>query len=245
MNFNNNDILNNINIIEASGTILSAAALITCASAESIEDMKGRTPGSKNIPRERVHVKDIIKRLGKRNFRRAYRMTIRSFWILLDLIKPCMKIPRKRKRGKTPNGDISLSSQLSIALRWFAGGDPINIMQTHGVAFSEVYKSIWKIVDAINACKKLSIKFPNHVDQRIIAEGFKSKSWVEFHNCAGCIDGMLVWTNKPNKKTLAQCDIGPKKFYCGRKKKIGVPLQAVCDHKRKFIDIEIGFPASL
>ena len=49
-----------------------------------------------------------------------------------------MKVLRKRKRGKTPNGDILPSSQLSMALRWFAGGDPINIMQTHGVDFSEV-----------------------------------------------------------------------------------------------------------
>ena len=116
-------------------------------------------------------------------------------------------------------------------------------MQTHGVAFSEVYKSIWKILDTINAYKKLTIKFPNHNEQKIIAEGFKMKLWVKFINCTGCINGMLVWTNKPNKKTLEQCDIGPKKFYCGRKKKFGVTLQAVCDHKRRFIDIEIGFPA--
>ena len=114
MNLDNN-ILDDIDFVEASGTILSAAALITCVSAEQSKGMKGRTPGSKNVSRERVNVEDIIKRLGKRNFRRAYRMTVRSFWILLDLIKTYMNV--LRKRGKTPNGDIEISSQLSIALR--------------------------------------------------------------------------------------------------------------------------------
>ena len=115
MNLDDN-ILDDIDLVEASGTILSAAALITCVTAEKSKDMKGRSPGSKNVRRERVNIEDIIKQLGKRNFRRAYRMTARSFWILLDLIKPYMKVSRKRKRGKTPNGDIPISSQLSIAL---------------------------------------------------------------------------------------------------------------------------------
>ena len=61
-------------------------------------------------------------------------------------------------------------------------------MQTYRVAFSEVYKSIWKIVDAINACKKLTIKFPNYDEQKVIAEGFKMKSWVNFNNCTSFID---------------------------------------------------------
>ena len=34
--------------------------------------------------------------------------------------------------------------------------------QTHGVGYNEVYKSVWEIVDAINACPKLQMKFPNH-----------------------------------------------------------------------------------
>ena len=89
MNFDNNhDILDDIDIVEASGTILSAAALITCVTAKESKYMKVRSPGSKNLTRERVNIEDIIKQLGKRNFRRAYRMTVRSLWILLNLIKP-------------------------------------------------------------------------------------------------------------------------------------------------------------
>merc|ERR1719491_2544153 len=55
---------------------------------------------------------------------------------------------------------------------------------------------------------------------------------------------MLVWTNKPNKDTLENCDLGPLKFFCGRKKKFGLNLQAICDHRKRFMDVFIGFPGS-
>ena len=82
-------------------------------------------------------------------------MNVRTFRVLFNHIEPYMKKRKKRKRGKTPNGDIGPSSRLSMALRWFAGGEPIDIMQTHGVGYDEVYNSVWEIVDAINACPQL------------------------------------------------------------------------------------------
>ena len=190
--------------------LMIAALLIATIIAE--QGMSGGgTSGSKHIPRRKIPVTTIFRNLGKKYIRKAYRMTERSFWVLLDHIEPHMTHTKKRKRGKTPKGDIDPSSRLSMALRWFAGGEPIDIMQTHGVGYDEVYKSVWRIVDAINSCPKLSINFPDHREQKEIANGFKKKSWVNFDNCMGCIDGMLVWTNKPNKSTLGNCDIGPMK----------------------------------
>ena len=72
MNFDNDhDILDDIDIVEASGTILSATALIACVTSEESKQMNGRTPGSRNVTRERVNIEDIIQQLSKRNFRRA------------------------------------------------------------------------------------------------------------------------------------------------------------------------------
>ena len=95
-------------------------------------------------------------------------MTQRSFWVLFDKIEPYMSghNKKKRKRGKTPNGDIDLAARLSMALRWFAGDEAIDIMQTHGVGYYEVYTSVWNVVDAINSCPLLSINFPNHIQQK-------------------------------------------------------------------------------
>ena len=77
-----------------------------------------------------------------------------------------------------------------------------------------------------------------------MAKGFKAKSKAKFSNCVGCIDGMLVWTNKPNKNSAKEAGFGVAKFFCGRKKKFGLALQAICDHKRRFLDVEVGHPAS-
>ena len=65
-----------------------------------------------------------------------------------------------------------------------------------------------------------------------------------FDNCAGCIDGLLIWTNRPTKPVLMEASLGANKFFCGRKKIFGLNMQAICDHKRRFLDINISHPAS-
>ena len=87
----------------------------------------------------------------------------------------------------------------------------MDTMQTHGVGYDKVYNSVWNVVDAINSCPHLAIKFLDHEKQQKIANGFKKKSWVNFDNCMGCIKGILIWTNKPRKITFGNCDIDPMK----------------------------------
>ena len=66
------------------------------------------------------------------------------------MLRPYLKEKEARKRGATPNGDIASTSRLSMAIRWFAGGDPADIFQVHGVHYLEVYKSVWLVVDTFN-----------------------------------------------------------------------------------------------
>mmetsp|Transcript_27865 Transcript_27865/g.52258 ORF Transcript_27865/g.52258 Transcript_27865/m.52258 type:complete len:104 (+) Transcript_27865:436-747(+) len=61
-----------------------------------------------------------------------------------------------------------------MALRWFAGGDPCDIFQVHGVSHQQVMISVWRVVNAINKCPQLLIEFPtDHNEQLKIAEGFE------------------------------------------------------------------------
>ena len=110
-----------------------------------------------------------------------------DFWNLLDLIFPYIPHSKnrnkKRKRGKThyPNGKVHDSLCLSIAIRYFAGASPYDLMMSHGIGMTDVYKSIWLIVDAVNRCPAFRIVFPTcHQQQREIAEGFFLKLWVDF-----------------------------------------------------------------
>ena len=52
-----------------------------------------------------------------------------------------------------------------MALCYFAGGSAYDIALVHGVAYTEVYKSVWKVVDTVNKCTELEIQFPDNWDK--------------------------------------------------------------------------------
>ena len=224
------------------------ATISTYATLEEFEEdeFSGSRLGCPTIYRERVPVALIFSRLGERLMKRCYRMSEDLFWKLHSLLKPYLNVKKKRLRGATINGDIPSEARLSMAIRWFAGGDPADIFQVHGGHYVEVYKSVWLVVDAINQCPELQIRFPtSHEKQREIAKGFQRKSTIGISICVGCIDGMLVWTHKPNRKSTVETGVGPFKFFCGRKKKYGLAFQAICDHHRRFLDITCTDPGSI
>ncbi len=70
------------------------------------------------------------------------------------------------------------------------------------------------------------------------------KSDADFDTCVGCIDGLLIWMHLPSLKESGIVRVGQTKFYCGRKHKFGLNLQAVCDHKRRFLALSIIYGAS-
>ena len=77
------------------------------------------------------------------------------------------------KSAGAPNGFIKNISRLSMALRYFAGGDPLDISSIHGVGDGQVLLSVWLVVDAIHSCSQLDISFPSsHHEQMEIAIGF-------------------------------------------------------------------------
>jgi hypothetical protein len=131
-----------------------------------------------------------------------------------------------------------------MALRYFAGGCPYNIMQVHGVSHVSVFVSVWGVVDAINATKYFNYSFPTHKQQMKIAAAFQAKSGAGFDNVVGAIDGLVICTRMP---TLAECvamNVGQVNFRCHRKDKYGMNLQAICDHDLKFTWADMRYPAA-
>ena len=111
-------------------------------------------------------------------------------------------------------------------------------MSSHGIGYNDVYHSVWRITDAINLCPKLGITFPTcHEEQKNIVSKFKLKSTMGFENCVGCIDGVLIWTSKSSIISLLVAKLGCNKFFCGQKKCFGLNMQAICDDKRRFLDM--------
>jgi hypothetical protein len=95
-------------------------------------------------------------------------------------------------------------------------------MLAFGVSYSEVLTSVWIVVDAINKCAQFEIAYPDTMEeQRKIAAGFEAASAPGIRNCAGAIDGILIWMLKPSLKEAQKAGVDQKKFLCGRKHKFG------------------------
>jgi hypothetical protein len=90
----------------------------------------------------------------------------------------------------------------------------MDIALVHGVSHSEVFDSLWKVVDAINQHPELAIKFPtSHHEQFELANQFRRKSTASFQHCMGPIDGLLISIHKPTKEDVKLTKCGEIKFF--------------------------------
>jgi hypothetical protein len=215
--------------------IIQAAALVT--EEHYLSQNGGKTAtrlGKSARKRIRRSVAEIYHCLGPIYFRRAYRMSYYSFWRLHEKLEGKIKEVTSKVTGYSPkeangekqsvppiaNGIISSSVRLAIAIRYFAGASPYDIMVKYGVSHTSVFESIWMIVEAVNELAEMKIEYPSDVEcQKKIAKGFCEASKVKFDCCAGAIDGVLIWMHKPSLKEANAAGVGQKKFLCGRKNK--------------------------
>ena len=102
------------------------------------------------------------------------------------------------------NGEIRSEICLAVALRYFTGGCYLDITISHGIGKTDVYCSTWAVVHATNRCPGLQFQFPGTVTEcQEIAADFTFRSKASFDNCVGCLDGMLLWIEKP---FLKECE---------------------------------------
>ena len=231
--------------------LMTALVLDILADDANAKYPKGRCH-SKTIRRTRKSVPGMWDELGQ-YARKSYRMSWDTFQLLHETLEE--KLIEEfgfKEEGEAlyiPNGAIPTLLRLSAALRFFAGGAVYDIMLTHGLSKSSVYKSIYGVVNVVNREKSLSFnhngaEFPTHDEQRAIASGFHAKSGADFDKIIMTIDGMLIWTIQPSKSECEFLKIGERVFHCYRKDKYGFLLMAGCDHETKFRWADIRHPAA-
>ena len=204
------------------------------------------------IRRRRRSVLSIYRELGDYMFRRSFRMSLINFKSLYSTLKPALvhainedNETKMKEKIHPVNGCIPMTVRLACAIRFWAGGDPYDISVMFGISYCEVFTSVNYSCDAVNNTPDLDIVFPtNHDKQQSIANAFLAISEANFGSCFGCLDGLLIWMHMPSKKECEEVKVGQKKFICGMKHKAGLNLQAICDSKRRFLDISILFAAS-
>ena len=233
---------------------VAVTALAACL-RRAEEERGRRKKGRAFYHRERVPIGKVHATMGVRIFRRAFRMSLDSFWRLHNILLPHLHnasraardYQRKGGRGggnylppPIPNGHIFPSIRLGAALRYFAGGSPYDIVAVFGIGYSEVLSSVWIVVEAINQCPDFKMRYPDSLEeQRVIAAEFAAASTPGIRNCAGAVDGILIWMLKPSLKEATKSGVDQKKFLCGRKHKFGLNCQAVSDCRGRILDISM------
>ena len=100
-------------------------------------------------------------------------------------------------------------------------------------------ESVWAVVEAMNNLDVFNIEYPDSEEVQLeLACKFQSVSEVNFSNCAGAIDGILIWILNPSEEDASNAGCG------GRKGKFGLNCQAVSDVRGRILDLSIGLPGA-
>ena len=92
-------------------------------------------------------------RLLDAKFKQRYRLAPQSFGKLLSILEPDLSVQNEKQHLNSRHGDrpIELPVRLAVALRYFAGGDPLDLKLIYCISKQTVYRCIWPVVDSINA----------------------------------------------------------------------------------------------
>ncbi|KAJ1457800.1 hypothetical protein M885DRAFT_514888, partial [Pelagophyceae sp. CCMP2097] len=196
----------------------------------------------KNRWSQRLDWPEHVRSFTMAEFRTTYRVSHKLFCKILEDLRPELETLDERQARNAPTGAIAAEVRLAVALRWLAGGNVNDIYRLHHISKSEMYKSLWRVVDAINA--KYTFSFPKDDDIEALQDlerGFRAKSTNQiFEGCVGAVDGLLVKIRQP----WFWEDRNLRRFFCARKNMFCLNVQAVCDAARRFTFADIHMPGS-
>jgi len=164
-------------------------------------------------------IEDVQARYGA-HFDRAMRMPAEAVSDLSDILRP--RLPR---RGLSP------FCRTALALRYLGGGSYVDICAVFGVHAAKLSRSLWEVIDAINASPILDFDFKLACRRRRLdyAGGFQRRRASPFGNVIGALDGVAVRQEQPLSSDV-QCVAD----YYSRKGFYAFNTQAICDADYKF-----------
>ena len=97
--------------------------------------------------------------LTEAEFKLRYRLDYDAFHKLLHLLIADLQVGDEKKAKNAKGGQLVLPEvKLCIALRYFAGGSPLDLRLIYHVSKSYVYDCVWLVVDAVH--KRLLLGTP-------------------------------------------------------------------------------------
>ena len=184
-------------------------------------------PRERNSERPRLDWAAHNERLTDREFCRLYRMCRASFVELVGRLRD--RLSRDDDMGRrSSSGAISVELQLSMTLRFLAGGSYLDIAYFHGVHAATLFAAIWRVVEAID--ETFHLEFPGDPEScERVAKGFCERFDNPLIGCVGAVDGLAIEIRRPPSSVCPKS----RSFY-NRKGFFAYVLQAACDHTYRF-----------
>lgn len=186
-----------------------------------------------------------VRRFNVKQFKLRYRMRAEYFYDLLDgdvtrLLDGELTVHSERQAKNAKSGQLIVPEvRLAAALRCFAGGAVDDLALIYRISKSEVYDSVWAVVDAVNHAHKseLSMDLDDAEKLKTLKLEFRARSKKQvWAGQIGAVDGVHFKMNKPSDKDVP--DAG--KYYVSRKGMYALLCIATCDVHRRFLDMDIS-----
>ena len=177
--------------------------------------------------------------MGEAEFKLRYRVSWESFNKLLKILEPKLRVDNERQACNSRQGiPVELPTRLAIALRYFAGGDPLDLKLIYGVSKAFVMTCVWRAVDAINGCLD-NAHFPldDPAGLAALEADFAAASRGGFwRGQVGAIDGIHIRMQAPSSSDVND----PLSYHMSRKDIYALLCMAICDANRRFIWADIS-----
>lgn len=179
-----------------------------------------------------------VARLTPDEFKQRYRLDFDSFYKLLDAIRADISVTSEQQARFAKCGGLVLpETRLAMALRFLAGGDPLDLKLIYDVSKSFVYDSVWAVVDAIN--NRFSVEFPIDDEEklRVLEAEFRARArcpgWI---GQVGALDGVHFAMKAPTANDVDD----PQRYHVARKAEYALLCMALCDAEMRFMFYDIS-----
>lgn len=132
-------------------------------------------------------------------------------------------------------GQISALHEVLIYL-WYIGHQTASyrdVADRFNITISSVNRVVCRLTAFLSNLSPEIIKWPTDAEKHISEEHFRTNG---FPNIIGAIDGCHIKIDKPGNDPDS---------YINRKGYYSIHMQAVCNHRRKILDVFIGYPGSV
>lgn len=170
-----------------------------------------------------------LEKLDEPTFCRYYRMGKADFALLLTYLRPSLEVNEGMSRRGSPSGPVTPELQLSMTLRFLAGGSYLDIALLHGVHPSTFFSRVWRVINAIAQHPQFKLHFPIDDEDRlkVFADDFQRIRTNALWGCVGAVDGIAIEIIRPQ-------GVDNSKSYYNRKGFFALPMQAMVDAHYRF-----------